>query len=137
MAFCPGCTTRFDAGINVPLLLDCAHTLCRSCVTEISSSPGSGRCCPLCRHPIEGPASKLRVNHALAEAIQASGAEVRELMERWGLGDGGAGSVVLPPDDLTLEELLASQPGATCQVWKGRLRGQVRQDVAAGDVTAG
>ena len=65
----------------------------------------------------------------MAEAIQASGAEVRELMERWGL-EGGAGSVVLPPDDVVLEQQLASQAGATCQVWKGKLRGQVRSLLA-------
>ncbi len=131
MALCPVCILRYDTDSNAPLLLDCAHTLCRSCATEISSLPPSRRCCPLCRHPIKCPAIQLRVNHALAEAIQASGAEVRELMERWGLDDGGTGSVVLPPDDLILEEQLASQPGATCQVWKGRLRGQVSKYVAA------
>jgi hypothetical protein len=51
MAFeCGICASMFNTGPRIPLILECGHTFCQSCVQH---NLGGQRCCPYCRHPIQ------------------------------------------------------------------------------------
>ena len=64
----------------------------------------------------------LCVNYALCDAMLAAGAEQ---LDRFGLGGESYEGIFLKPEDLVLDQKLTVQRGATCQVWRGSLRGQV------------
>ena len=77
--------------------------------------------CLIRRTALQCSPSELRPNYALASVVQTSGVEQ---LEPWGLGEDSL-AAMLPADELTLLAPLPYQPGATCQVHKGKFRSQV------------
>lgn len=66
LAFCSICFESYDQEEHVPLLLQCGHTFCMTCLTFISE-PMS---CPICRQHDHRPISELSKN-ILVYQIQA------------------------------------------------------------------
>lgn len=50
------CSICLEAFVNRdPVSLVCGHIYCGSCITAFMGHRGESKCCPQCRHPIQGP----------------------------------------------------------------------------------
>ena len=61
---CPICHNEFDEHNRQPISLGCGHTLCVSCLSELSKKQ-----CPLDQVNVETDISKLPVNYALLQLV--------------------------------------------------------------------
>ena len=71
MMKCTLCMEPYSmAGEHVPMVLDCSHTICKSCTNKLSDG---GRC-PTCQRRVSG---KPRTNFAIRDIIAAASAVLR------------------------------------------------------------
>lgn len=125
---CDVCSEPYSIPGRPPLVLQCGHSFCSSCVQQVSTrgSPISGSIrCPTCRQPDARPVSDLPRNYGLADAArldvvaQLSSLSVREgmdsarqLAEKW-----------LDASELELSTTEIGR-GATSQVVEGTYKGR-------------
>ena len=70
---CPVCMEAFhEDGDHCPLLLTCAHTLCRNCCIKLATGRKD---CPTCRGPVAAMEA-LRPNFQLLEILRGLNKEV-------------------------------------------------------------
>ena len=74
---CSICFDPFDGAECIPLSLECGHTLCKRCIVS-----GGLLACSTCRHPISRPASQLRPNYGLIQAIEPAGQIIAGMVEQ-------------------------------------------------------
>jgi len=66
---CPSCYITFDDKIRIPRNLNCGHTFCEACLSQLQYA----KCysCPLCRKDVIGfKANSLPKNYIVLELIQ-------------------------------------------------------------------
>lgn len=73
MSDCPICYSPFEAeGKLQPLVLDCGHSLCSDCLTNLKRTGHQqhqqGKC-PICKHPLK-PIEQYKKNYSLIEQIE-------------------------------------------------------------------
>uniref|UniRef100_A0A8C3XU20 RING-type domain-containing protein n=1 Tax=Chelydra serpentina TaxID=8475 RepID=A0A8C3XU20_CHESE len=70
---CKICYNYFDLERRAPKLLECLHTFCQECLSQLHLRAAHGTiCCPVCRHRTALPDQRvhsLPVNTKLAEAF--------------------------------------------------------------------
>lgn len=79
---CVNCYELFDEGLHLPVNLDCGHTFCRMCVTELVRQKAKLPHCPMCRAPIPAPlGSEAFPRNFAALELSAALREKRNLYE--------------------------------------------------------
>lgn len=66
---CQICNIRFNAGANLPKLLQCGHTVCLTCLSNMLIKVGS-IICPFDRHPDTSNISELKTNYTVLQICQ-------------------------------------------------------------------
>lgn len=93
---CPVCAARYDSKAHRPILLPCCHTLCKHCITALSSQR-----CPECSTDIGRPREDLPTNVLVEQAMAASYNPLEQLVRESSLEERAA-SLIIPADQVQL-----------------------------------